>query len=135
MPRDRKIPPRTADCPEKDRQIFPVLLSLINDVLDMSKAESGKIELHPGLYPTEEFRQYGRRDKTAVRGEKPEAFTEIIIPQGCVPMVDKLCVNQIVFNLLSNAVKYTLEGGEISYTELMEKLPDGRLSMTIKGER
>jgi signal transduction histidine kinase/CheY-like chemotaxis protein len=126
-------PPRTADCLEKIDKSSRFLLSLINDVLDMSKAESGKIELHPEPYPPEEFRQYVDAVIKPLCAEKNQKLsTEIIIPQGCVPMVDKLRVNQIVFNLLSNAVKYTPEGGEISYTGLTEKLPDGRLSMTIK---
>jgi signal transduction histidine kinase len=109
------------------------LLSLINDILDMSKAESGKIELHPEPYSVDEFANYvnsiiaplceERRQKFSFEPE--EMLTDV------VPLIDKLRVNQIVFNLLSNAVKYTPEGGIIRYRVLEKKLDDGRMSMHI----
>ena len=109
------------------------LLSLINDVLDMSKAESGKIELHPEPYPPEEFGQYIDAVIRPLCEEKNQTFTaEVDMPENCVPLMDKLRINQIVFNLLSNAVKYTPEGGEIRYSSHSRLLPDGRLAMHVE---
>ena len=94
------------------------LLALINDVLDMAKAESGKIELHPEPYPPGEFADYIRAVVEPLCREKHQTFVfePVEMREGLVPLQDKLRINQIVFNLLSNAVKYTPEGGTIRYT-------------------
>lgn len=93
------------------------LLSLINDVLDMSKIESGKTSLNPT-----EFRL----------AELIEEIHTIVLPQmkmkklnfemrsrGRLPeyiVGDRLRINQILLNLLSNAIKYTPEHGAIILT-------------------
>lgn len=93
------------------------LLSLINDVLDMSKIESGKTSLNPT-----EFRL----------AELIEEIHTIVLPQmkmkklnfemrsrGRLPeyiVGDRLRINQILLNLLSNAIKYTPEHGSIILT-------------------
>ena len=109
------------------------LLNLINDLLDMTKAESGKIELHPEPYPPEEFEQYIDAVIRPLCENKNQLLTSRIDwPQGYVPLQDKLRINQIVFNLLSNAVKYTPEGGSITYICRANVLPNGRISMHIQ---
>ena len=107
------------------------LLNLINDVLDMSKVESGKIELHPEPYPSAEFGLYIAavieplcRERSHKLIYAPEAVLDDL-----VPLIDKLRINQIVFNLLSNAVKYTPEGGVIRYSVRETRLPGDRMSM------
>ncbi len=93
------------------------LLSLINDVLDMSKIESGKTSLNPT-----EFRL----------AELIEEIHTIVLPQmkmkklnfemrsrGRLPeyiVGDRMRINQILLNLLSNAIKYTPEHGSIILT-------------------
>jgi signal transduction histidine kinase len=125
--------PRTADCLAKIDTSSRFLLDLINDVLDMTKAESGRIELHPEPYPTERFCQYIEAVVRPLCEEKRQKFTtEVDTPEGCVPLMDTLRINQIVFNLLSNAVKYTPEGGEISYSGKSRLLPDGKLATHIE---
>jgi hypothetical protein len=49
------LTPQAADCLDKIDTSSNFLLGLVNDVLDMAKAESGKIELHPEPYPPREF--------------------------------------------------------------------------------
>ena len=108
------------------------LLSLINDVLDMSKAESGKIELHPEPYTSQEFDQYiDAVIRPLCKEKNQQLITDIVMPPDRVPLMDKLRTNQIVFNLLSNAVKYTPEGGEIRFSAVSEVLPGDRLAMKI----
>jgi PAS domain S-box-containing protein len=110
------------------------LLSLINDVLDMAKAESKKVELHPEPYPPQEF--YGYLDAVIrpLCREKDQTFLLDANPAADrVPLFDKLRINQVVFNLLSNAVKYTPEGGTVSYRAHFGPAgPDGRIEVCIE---
>jgi len=94
------------------------LLNLVNNVLDMSKIESGEFSLHPQRYTFEEllknvktmFKQLCKQKNITFRteeyGGQPDMF------------VDKIRLNQVIFNLLNNAVKYTDVGGEIAFTFL-----------------
>lgn len=89
------------------------LLGLVNDILDMTKIESGNVELHPECYEGEDFLNYIRAVVLPLCQKKqihliyrPQEFIETIY-------VDKLRFNQIFFNLLSNAVKYTGDGGNV----------------------
>jgi signal transduction histidine kinase len=101
---------------EKIDKSSKFLLALINDVLDMSKAESGKIELHPQPY---EFRELSGYIDAVIRPLCEEKSQKLVIETnpvgGIMPLLDELRVNQILFNLFSNAVKYTPEGGTITF--------------------
>ena len=109
------------------------LLSLINDLLDMSKAESGKIQLHPEPYPPEDFRQYIDAVIRPLCQSKGQSLTaDISAQEELVPLLDKLRINQIIFNLLSNAVKYTPEGGAITYAARARRLPSGRMAVRLE---
>ena len=108
------------------------LLSLINDVLDMAKAESGMIELHPEPYPPHTFESYL---DAVIRPLCREKGQKLIIDdagiKGIIPVMDELRMNQIYFNLFSNAVKYTPENGTIIYHQRGTLTDDGRLRMQI----
>ena len=109
------------------------LLSLINDVLDMAKAESGKIVLHPEPYTVKEFYDYLKSIIQPLCDSKGQKF--ILDSQAietAVPLVDKLRVNQIFFNLLSNAVKYTPEGGTITFRMRQALSADDKLLTDIQ---
>jgi PAS domain S-box-containing protein len=88
------------------------LLELINDVLDLSKIEAGKIELRPEVF---EFRQALNEvlasisPQAAAKSIAVETLAEVEQPL----LADRVRVRQILFNLLSNAVKFTPEGGHI----------------------
>ena len=87
------------------------LLGIINDILDMSKIESGKFELNPAEYNFADM-VYDTVTLNAVRiGKKPiKFFVEI---DGNIPRAffgDSLRVKQLLSNLLSNAFKYTDKG-------------------------
>jgi len=100
------------------------LLGLINDVLDMSKAESGKVELHQEPYPPQEFMSYiDAVIKPLVVERNQELICENSVSDDMIPILDKLRFNQIFFNLLSNAVKYTPEGGHIRFAISGKRLP------------
>ncbi|MCI8458697.1 MAG: response regulator [Clostridia bacterium] len=93
------------------------LLSLINDILDMSKIESGKTSLHIEEFDLPEFLEEIYAMVAAQAKAKRHAFD--VHTRGKMPEVvcgDRLRLNQVLLNLLSNAVKYTPEGGKIDLT-------------------
>src|SRR6185312_12295307 len=88
------------------------LLALINDILDLSKAEAGKFDLHSEQVSAEEL--IGECLKL-MRGRALEAKLSLAQGGGAVPrlFVDRLRLKQILLNLLSNAIKFTPAGGAI----------------------
>jgi len=88
------------------------LLELINDVLDLSKIEAGKLELRPDVFdlrqPLEEVLSSINRQAVA-----KSIGIETAIAVERTLEADRVRVRQILFNLLSNAVKFTPEGGRI----------------------
>jgi len=121
-------PPRTRDCLGKIDTSSKFLLGLVNDVLDMSKAESGKLELHLEPYAAAPFFKYLDSVIAPLCEEKNIRFVVDAEPvSGFLPLLDPLRINQVFFNLLSNAVKFTPEGGTVTY-RLREHLTDaGRM--------
>jgi CheY-like chemotaxis protein len=104
----------------------------VNDVLDMSKAESGKIELHPEPYNSSVFFDYLNSVISPLCAEKQQTFILKTDPlPGYTPLVDVTRLNRIYFNLLSNAVKYTPEGGTVTLKISEKALPDTRIQFTI----
>lgn len=113
--REQNNPAVTSDCLDKIDTSSKFLLGLVNDVLDMSKAESGKMELRPEPYLMSDFDAYLQSVIVPLVEEKNQTLTLETTPvESAIPIIDILRFNQISFNLLSNAVKYTPEGGHIS---------------------
>jgi len=114
------------DCLKKITLSSKHLLGLINDVLDMSKIESGKLTLN--------------LDQVSLR-EVVESMVNIVQPQVkakgqsfdvCISDIetetvycDSVRLNQILLNFLSNAIKFTPEGGAIQVTLRQEPSPVG----------
>ena len=99
------------------------LLSLINDILDMSKIESGKSALHVSEFVFPELLEELYSIIINQVQSKKQHFE--MRTKGTMPELvygDKLRLNQVLINLLSNAVKYTQVGGEILFT--VESLPE-----------
>ena len=91
------------------------LLALINDVLEMSRIESGKIHLEEAECNLFEMlgELYGMIHGQAEEKQLKLSFCAKEVADGDV-YCDKLRMNQMFLNLLGNAVKFTPEGGEIS---------------------
>lgn len=93
------------------------LLSLINDILDMSKIESGKTVLNMVEFSLPELMDELHTmmlPQAKAKGQSFELYTHGQLPERLLG--DKLRLNQVLINLLSNAVKYTQEGGQIALT-------------------
>ena len=85
------------------------LLGLINDVLDLSKLESGKMEIAPE--PTDVPRlACAVMDAFRVSGGKPGVELRCSVDEMPILMLDPQRIRQIVFNLVGNAVKFTARG-------------------------
>jgi signal transduction histidine kinase/CheY-like chemotaxis protein len=107
------------------------LLSLVNDILDMSKAESGEIRLHPEGYPCDELSSYLSAVFSPLATSKHQTLAfEVPADEKQVPLLDRLRVNQVLFNLLSNAVKFTPEKGQIACKMSQTDTSDGHCEVT-----
>ena len=103
------------------------LLSLINDILDMSRIESGKIHLEEKACHLPDILQGVRNIVEAdVHAKQLELYIDTVDVIDEEIFCDKLRLNQVLLNLLSNSVKYTGAGGIISM-RITEKAgaPDG----------
>lgn len=90
------------------------LLSLINDILEMSRIESGKITLEPVPTSWSELLQELHTIMQEQLESKKQSFTISIAPlTHDYVMIDKLRMEQVLVNLVSNASKYTPENGSI----------------------
>lgn len=90
------------------------LLSLINDILEMSRIESGKITLEPVPTSWSELLQELHTIMQEQLESKKQSFTISIAPLNHdYVMIDKLRMEQVLVNLVSNASKYTPENGSI----------------------
>jgi cell cycle sensor histidine kinase DivJ len=89
------------------------LLSLINGVLDMSKIEAGKFELHEETYDLAQDAEQTLRFVRLQAERKGLALKMSIAPGAKTIFADRRAVKQILLNLLANAVKFTPRGGEI----------------------
>jgi signal transduction histidine kinase len=104
------------------------LLSLINDILDLSKVEAGRFELELGRFhlPTALdnaltlVRERATRHGITLTQAVDEAVGEIV--------ADERKVKQILLNLLSNAVKFTPEGGRVGLTATVA---DGAITIAV----
>ena len=127
---------RVADCLKKITNSSAHLLSLINEVLDMNKIESGKIDLMEEDFDLSELVD---SVVTMTRPQIEQRRHTLQVHIGDVPhekvVGDSTRVREILVNLLSNAIKYTPDGGKIvcSLDERPSALPDvGLFEFTIE---
>ena len=108
---DEKHPPITKEAFERIYNSGDLLLGIINDILDLSKIEAGKLVLSPGQYDTASL-IHDTAQLNILRYEtKPIEF--VLEVKEDLPLLligDELRIKQILNNLLSNAFKYTEQG-------------------------
>lgn len=93
-----------------------MLLEMINDILDLAKIESGKMEVRPAEFRIEQVVS-AQCDMARPLTEKKNIDLDYDIEPGLPDVVqDHAKIQQILSNLLSNAIKFTPEGGRISIT-------------------
>jgi signal transduction histidine kinase/CheY-like chemotaxis protein len=110
-------PDRVADCLQKITVSSKHLLGLINEVLDMSKIESGKVDLNE-----EEFKLSDLIDnlltmvKPQIEAHSHNLKVNITNVTHEKVVGDSLRIQQLFMNLMSNAIKYTPDGGQVTLT-------------------
>jgi two-component system, cell cycle sensor histidine kinase PleC len=100
------------------------LLALINDILDMSKIEAGKMNLRFEMLSLEEVAEDALR---LVRNRAENAGLELSLNFAELPDVeaDFRSIKQVLLNLLSNAIKFTPRGGRVSISAELGERPVG----------
>ncbi len=117
---------KVQDCLRKITLSSKHLLGLINDVLDMSKIESGKMTLNTELVSLSEAMESIISIIQPQIREKQQKFNVFIYNISSENVrCDSVRLNQILLNLLSNAVKFTPEGGSIEVSLHEEPSPKG----------
>lgn len=105
------------DCISKIGISSRFLLSLIKDILDMSRIESGKMLLKNEKIPIEEFLNGINSICYAQAAAKGVDYECIVDPTlDDYYMGDAMKLQQVLINILSNAIKFTCEGGKVSFS-------------------
>jgi signal transduction histidine kinase len=104
------------------------LLSLINDVLDLSKVEAGQVELEIAPFS---LREALERGVVMVRERASNGAIKVALaadPKVDVVEGDERRIRQVIFNLLSNAVKFTPAGGAVDVSATQA---DGEVRVSV----
>jgi signal transduction histidine kinase len=121
--------PHYAEYAQDIRNSGQHLLAIINDILDMAKIESGKLEMAEAWFAlsdliTETLRLLRARARAAGIELMVEMGAELSVLQG-----DRQLIRQVLLNLYSNALKFTLPGGRV-HTEI-DRRSDGSVVVRI----
>lgn len=104
---------KTEDCLNKIKLSSDYLLSLINDILDMSRIESGKVDLCQEVFSLEDFiaRLRTMFEHKAISEHLTFEIKSNVIAPGVIG--DEIRLSQVVVNIISNAIKFTQPGGSV----------------------
>ena len=106
---------RVADCLRKITESSNHLLALINDVLDMNKIESGKVELHEEeFYLADLIDGMLTMTRPQIQSHEHSFRVNIVNVEHEQLIGDSHRIEQVFVNIMSNAIKYTPNGGKIS---------------------
>jgi signal transduction histidine kinase len=109
------------------------LLNMLNDLLDLAKAEAGKMQLHIEKTTVEELCDALVRDFSVPAGKKKIRIKTILDDNLPVLNTDVGKVRQILYNFLSNAVKFTAKGGTIEIRATMADEKTARIAVSDTG--
>ena len=106
------------------------LLGLINNILDLSKIEAGRMTVHLTRLDLRDSIRGAVTDTTSLRSGKQQTATIDVGDDPLFVVADHTRVRQVLFNLLSNASKFTPEGGLVSLSAVRTPVP-----LSIPSER
>jgi len=99
------------------------LLGLINNILDLSKIEAGRMTVHLTRLDLRDSIRGAVTDTTSLRSGKQQTATIDVGDEPLLVVADHTRVRQVLFNLLSNASKFTPEGGVVSLSAVRTPVP------------
>ena len=126
-------PPKYRDYVEDIHHMGSHLLSLVNDILEMSKVEAGESHLSESEFPLRDvLEDCVRTVQSAYRDSGIAVFFDTASVAQSL-WADRRMFTQMVLNLVSNAVKYTPKGGEVRLTGRLDDQGDFCLSISDTG--
>lgn len=126
------LTPTQAECVATIRESGRTLMTIVNDVLDLSKIEAGKLEVLPTDADMHHVFHSLQKLFLPVAGEKRLTLTTRIADNVPIRMrFDTVRVRQCVSNLVSNALKFTEHGG-VTVSVSAAPASDGRLVITVE---
>ncbi|MBX9700462.1 MAG: PAS-domain containing protein, partial [Acetobacteraceae bacterium] len=125
------LSPDGARCVAVMRDSARALLRIIDDILDFSRIEAGRLELEPLPFSLRRLVQATAETLTvAAEGKGLRLLVEIAAPGPDLLLGDAVRVRQILLNLIGNAVKFT-EAGEVRVAAATRAAPDGQVAVTL----
>jgi PAS domain S-box-containing protein len=132
--RNENLPPDVVEALYKIYNSGDLLLYIINDILDLSKIEAGKLEILPAQYDAASMINDTVMLNVMRIGSKPIEFKLSVdenIPSHLIG--DELRIRQVLNNVISNAIKYTFKG-EVKLTVYAEKRSADSIKDAASGE-
>jgi signal transduction histidine kinase len=128
-----KLEPKQKDAQVNIRRSAKALLALIDDLLELSRSDAGKLAVRPERVDLGELLPTIQASIKWMLGTKQLALSLDMAPD--LPMIetDPRKLNQVLINLLSNAVKFTPEGGTVAVSASRSGEDDVRISVTDTG--
>jgi len=126
-------PPKYRDYVEDIHHMGSHLLSLVNDVLEMSKVEAGESQLSESEFSVSA--QLEDSIRTVTTAYRDRSTSVVLDRQSILPSLwgDQRMFTQMVMNLLSNAIKFTPDSGRVRVTGVLAETGDFRLSVSDTG--
>jgi PAS domain S-box-containing protein len=109
------------------------LLQLINDVLDLSKVEAGRLEFHPEDTALDQLVTESIAILRPLASQKRLSLAQEVDPAVNQVFVDRSRLKQVLYNYLSNAIKFTADGGRVSVRVSAEDQDHFRVDVTDSG--
>ncbi|MCL2180175.1 MAG: ATP-binding protein [Treponema sp.] len=122
---DKNLPPESEEAFSKIFESGDLLLNIINDILDLSKIEAGKLEMNPARYDIPSLINDTAQLNCLRYESKPIIFSLEVDEETPMELFgDELRIKQILNNILSNAFKYTDKGKVIFSVHCEYKIND-----------
>lgn len=123
-------PEQVTDCISKVQVSAQFLLSLINDILNMSRIESGRLVVNKEKIKFEEFIM-GINTICFEQAKEKGVEYDCVLDSLTEPyfVCDAMKIQQILINIITNAVKFTPEGGKVKLIITQEKAENGKAFM------